>query len=216
MKLPLYNQDSEQKGSVELPDILFGAKMNRDLLYQVVTSQMSNTRQVVAHTKGRGEVRGGGKKPWRQKGTGRARHGSIRSPIWKGGGVAFGPTKERNFKKKINKKMARQALAVILSSKINDKELIFVDAINFEDWKTKNMAGVINKLAGIFGGKMPSALIVTPQNASDTIVRVSKNIPNIDVMEAKDLNALQVISRKNVIVLKDAIEPIEKLLGRKQ
>ena len=103
MKTELYNQNAEVIGEAELPDRIFGVKMNPDLVHQVLVAQMANSRQVIAHTKGRGEVRGGGKKPWRQKGTGRARHASIRSPIWKGGGVAFGPTKERNFEKKRNK-----------------------------------------------------------------------------------------------------------------
>src|SRR5258708_25564753 len=97
MEFPVYNQEAQQIGTVELADGIFGLPLNQDLLYQVVTSQVANQRQVVAHTKGRGEVRGGGKKPWRQKGTGRARHGSIRSPIWRGGGVTHGPTKEANF-----------------------------------------------------------------------------------------------------------------------
>ena len=99
MEYPIYNQQAQQTGTVELSDSVFGLPMNRDLLYQVTTSQIANKRQVIAHAKGRSEVRGGGKKPWQQKGTGRARHGSIRSPIWKGGGVTHGPTKERNFEK---------------------------------------------------------------------------------------------------------------------
>src|SRR3989338_9588952 len=150
MNLPLYNQQAENIGKVELPDNVFGLPMNGDLLHQVVVSQMSNKRQNVAHTKERGEVRGGGKKPWRQKGTGRARHGSIRSPIWKGGGVTFGPRKERVFKKKINKKMARKALFLALSSKVKDKEMIVIDGIAFNSWKTKEMAVVVNKISEFF------------------------------------------------------------------
>src|SRR3990167_10958145 len=140
MELPLYNQNAEQVGAVNLADDVFGLPMNKDLLYQVTTSQMSNQRQVIAHAKGRGEVRGGGKKPWRQKGTGRARHGSIRSPIWKGGGATFGPTKEVNFKKKVSKKMASKALFVALSSKARDKQLLVVDGIKLQNPKTKEMA----------------------------------------------------------------------------
>src|SRR3989304_3678493 len=110
MQIKLYNQSGEVIGDFDLPERIFGVAVNADLVKRAVDTQMSNARQVIAHTKGRGEVRGGGRKPWKQKGTGRARHASIRSPIWKGGGVTFGPTKERNFKKKIRKKMARRAL----------------------------------------------------------------------------------------------------------
>jgi len=153
MNYPLYNQNADKVGSVSLPDKVFGLPMNEDLLQQVVISQMSNKRQNIAHTKERGDVRGGGKKPWKQKGTGRARHGSIRSPIWKGGGVTFGPRNDKNFKKKINKKMAHKALLVALSSKVKDKELIIIDGLNFDNWKTKEMAGVINKISNLFLSK---------------------------------------------------------------
>ena len=136
MKTDLYNQAGEIINQVELPDQVFGLKINSDLLYQAVMAQLGNSRQVLAHTKGRSEVRGGGKKPWRQKGTGRARHGSIRSPIWKGGGVTFGPTKERNFSKTINKKMKRKALFMALSSKVTDQQLMVFDHLSIEKPKT--------------------------------------------------------------------------------
>lgn len=208
MEINLYNQRAESVGKVSLPDAIFAVPMNKDLLYQVVTSQIANKRQTVAHTKDRSEVSGGGKKPWRQKGTGRARHGSIRSPIWKGGGTTFGPRKERNFKKKINRKMAQKALFVALSSKVHDKEMIVVDDINFENWKTKEMAKVMAGLRQILS--RGSYLVVTPKEGIKTIGRVSKNLPNVDVMEAKDLNALSVVGRKNIILLKNALEVIEK------
>lgn len=210
MDYPLYNQQAEKVGKVSLADNVFGVPMNKDLLYQVVTSQMGNKRQVTAHTKDRGEVRGGGKKPWKQKGTGRARHGSIRSPIWKGGGVTFGPRKERIFKKKINKKMARKALFVVLSSKVKDKELTVLDSVKLENWKTKEMAGVINKISELFPVKHGSLLLVTPGKLTDTVERVARNIPKVDVMEAKNLNALDVAARKNLLVMKDALELIQK------
>lgn len=206
MNYPLYNQQAENIGKVELPDNVFGLPMNGDLLHQVVVSQMSNKRQNIAHTKERGDVRGGGKKPWKQKGTGRARHGSIRSPIWKGGGTTFGPRNERNFKKKINKKMARKALLVALSSKARDKELIILDGLNFDNWKTKEMAGVINKISNLFPSKQGSLLLVIDKKMGDTVVRVTRNLPKVDVMEAKDLNALDVIGRKNLLILKEAVE----------
>ena len=214
LEVSLYNQQAEKIGEVELPDAVFNVSMNRDLLYQVVTSQMANKRQNIAHIKERGEVRGGGKKPWRQKGTGRARHGSIRSPIWKGGGVTFGPRSERVFKKKINKKMARKALMVALSSKVKDKELAVIDSIKLDDWKTKEMAKVINELVGVFPTKYGSILLVIPEKLNDTVERAARNLPRVDIMEAKNLNALDVIARKNLLMTKDAVEVVKKTIVR--
>ncbi|MDP3792805.1 MAG: 50S ribosomal protein L4 [bacterium] len=211
MEVNLYNQQAENVGKVNLPDVVFDVPMNKDLLYQVVTSQIANKRQPLAHTKDRSEVRGGGKKPWKQKGTGRARHGSIRSPIWRGGGVTFGPRKERNFKKKINKNMARKALFVALSSKVKDKEFVVIDSVNLSNWKTKEMAGVIKNINQLFPVKYGSLLLVIPSKLSDTVERVAKNLPRVDVMEARNLNALDVMARKNVLVMKDAVNTIGNL-----
>jgi|SRR3989338_1792435 len=210
MEVNLYNQNSDKIGKVSLPDKVFAVVMNRDLLHQVVVSQMSNRRQNIAHTKDRGEVRGGGKKPWKQKGTGRARHGSIRSPIWKGGGAAFGPRSERDFSKKINKKMARKALFTALSSKIRDRELIIIDNLSLNDWKTKEMSKVVGKISSLFSSKNGSLLVITDKKLSDTVERVTRNLPKVDVMEAKNLNALDVIARMNLILLQNSIEVIEK------
>ncbi len=210
MDFPLYNQRAEKTGKVSLSDKVFGLPMNKDLLYQTVTSQIANKRQVSAHSKDRGEVRGGGKKPWRQKGTGNARHGSIRSPIWKGGGVTFGPRNDKIFKKGINKKMARKALFVALSSKVKDKELVVMDEVKLENWKTKEMASVVNKLSELFSAKHGSLLFVTDKKLGDTVERVARNLPKVDVMEARNLNALDVIARKNLILLKDSVGVIEK------
>ena len=210
MNYPLYNQKGEEAGKVNLPEKVFGLKENKDLVYQVATSQMSNRRNVIAHAKTRSEVRGGGKKPWRQKGTGRARHGSIRSPIWKGGGVTFGPTKDRNFKKKINRKMANKAMLVSLSSKAKDNHILILDSINLEKGKTKEMASIyknINKL--LIDSRPGSTLIVLP--AQDNKVRLSaRNLSNIKTIEARNLNLLDILGHKNLILLKDSIEVIEK------
>jgi large subunit ribosomal protein L4 len=211
MEYPLYNQNAENMGKVDLPDNVFGLDMNPDLIHQVIVSQMANKRQVIAHVKDRSEVRGGGIKPHRQKGTGRARAGSIRSPIWIGGGVTFGPTKKRVFKRKLNKKMARKALFMTLSSKIDDKELVVVDDIKFDNWKTKEMALFIKNASKLFGDKGSGRLLViTPGNERDTIKRVINNIPKTDVLEARNLNALSIVARKNILILKDAIKVIEK------
>ncbi len=218
MEYPLYNQKAENIGKIDLPDTIFNLKMNNDLVHQVVTSQRSNKRQVIAHAKGRGEVRGGGKKPWKQKGTGRARHASIRSPIWKGGGATFGPTKERNFKKKINKKMARKALFMALSSKVKDKQLFVLDNIRLENPKTKEMAIILKNLSSLMGlpaqlGKKPSTLLILP-SIEDNVKRSSKNLPNFSAVEARNLNPLEVLSYKYLILVKDSVEALNKTFNK--
>ena len=213
MKTELYNQNAEVIGEAELPDRIFGVKMNPDLVHQVLVAQMANSRQVIAHTKGRGEVRGGGKKPWRQKGTGRARHASIRSPIWKGGGVAFGPTKERNFEKKINKKTKRKALFMVLSSKVQDKELMLLNDLKFSVPKTKEALGVINGLSSMMTGykntkkKRDSVLFVMPEK-DKMILQAMNNLPFIETTDAKSLNVKDLLEKKYLILFKDAVPVI--------
>ncbi|MDO9399263.1 MAG: 50S ribosomal protein L4 [bacterium] len=146
----VYNQEAELVGAVDLADKIFNVKTNQALIHQAVVAQMANARKVLAHTKGRGEVRGGGKKPWKQKGTGRARHGSSRSPIWKGGGVTFGPTNERNFKKDINKKMKQKAIFMALSDKVANVKLIILDKLETSEYKTK----VFNQILSNFETKV--------------------------------------------------------------
>ena len=211
MDYPIYNKKAENVGKVELPDNVFNLKMNSDLLHQVVTSKMSIQRQVFAHAKGRAVVRGGGKKPWRQKGTGRARHGSIRSPIWKGGGVTFGPTKERNFKKKINIKMARKAMFVALSSKVNDNQLLILDNMEMDKIKTKEIASMYKK---VMQGKTGKTLFVTP--VSDNKIKLSaRNLQGITTIEARNLNALNILSHKNLLLLKDSIMVLSEMANKK-
>jgi large subunit ribosomal protein L4 len=174
-----------------------------------VVAQLANSRQVIAHTKGRSEVRGGGRKPWRQKGTGRARHGSIRSPIWRGGGVTFGPTKERVFKKKINKKMKRKALFMVLTSKIKDDELILLDKLEIKEPKTKPMAKMMEN---ILKKKQKSVLVVIPKK-DENIARANKNIPYTKTIWADSLNVLDLLSFKYLLMPKEAIKVIEKTYG---
>lgn len=212
MEINLYNQKAENIGKVDLPDTIFNLKMNEDLVHQVVTSQRSNKRQVIAHAKGRGEVRGGGKKPWKQKGTGRARHASIRSPIWKGGGVTFGPTKERNFKKKINKKMTRKALFMVLSSKVKDNQLFVLDNIMLENPKTKEMAVIMKNLSSLMG-KKPTTLLILP-TMQDNVKRSSKNLPNFSAVEARNLNPLEILSYKYLVLLKDSVDSLNKTFNK--
>src|SRR3989344_1341683 len=146
MKVDVYNEKGEVTGSTVLPKEIFQVPMNADLVHQVFISHTANQRQNSAHTKNRSEVRGGGRKPWRQKGTGRARHGSIRSPLWKGGGVTFGPRNEKNWQKDIPKKMKKKALFMVLSEKVKNNLLVILDALEIQSQKTKEMAKIINKL----------------------------------------------------------------------
>jgi len=204
MLVKTYDTNGKEVGQTRLPSEIFDVKINSDLIHQVVTSQMANKRTVIAHTKDRAQVRGGGKKPWRQKGTGRARHGSRRSPLWKGGGVTFGPTKVRNFEKKINKKMRRKAILMVLSAKVKNDLLLILEKLSLEKPKTKLMAGILEKLP--FKG---SALIVLPQLEKD-IVRSARNIKDVATVEARNLNALDLLSFKYLIMPKDSIKVIKE------
>lgn len=212
MELTLYNQNAEEKGTVELNNSVFGLPMNKDLLYQVVTSMIANKRQIIAHAKGRGEVRGGGKKPWQQKGTGRARHGSIRSPIWKGGGVTHGPTKERNFKKSLNKKMVAAALRVALSAKAKDQQIVIVDSFNISAPKTKELNGMLKNFSKVTK-KLGSILFVIPDGNND-LYKAARNISYLTTIEAKNLNPLSVTASKYVFLPQSALETIQNRLSK--
>ncbi len=179
--------------------------MNSDLVHQVVISQMANRRQVIAHTKDRSEKRGGGRKPWRQKGTGRARVGSIRSPIWRGGGVTFGPRNERVFKKTIPRKMRRKALLMVLSAKAKEKMLIVLDELKLDKAKTKPMAGILEKLP-VQGKSCLIALPIIDKN----IILSAKNIPKIETIQAKDLNPLDLLNFKYLLIPKESIKVIKE------
>ncbi len=205
MKINVYNQEGKEVGNTLLPKEIFEVKINPNLVHQVVISQMANRRQVLANTKTRGEVRGGGRKPWRQKGTGRARHGSRRSPIWRGGGITFGPRKDRVFKKKINKKMKRQVLFMVLSGKVKNNMLVVLEDLKVEKPKTKLMVAILKKLPS----KEQSALIVLPK-MDKSLITASRNIPNIKTIQAKDLNALDLLSLKYLIMPKEAIKLIKE------
>jgi large subunit ribosomal protein L4 len=204
MKIAVYNQEGKEVGSVLLPKEIFEVKVNPDLVHQVVVSQMANRRQVLAQAKDRSEVRGGGRKPWRQKGTGRARVGSRRSPLWKGGGVTFGPTRARVFKKKINKKMKRKALLMVLSAKVKNNLLLILDKLSLTEVKTKLMAKILKRLP-IKG----SFLIVLPKLDKD-IVRATKNLAEVRTIEARNLNALDSLSSKYLIIPKESIKIIKE------
>lgn len=205
MFVKTYDQTGKEVGKTRLPAELFEVKMNPDLVHQVAVAQAANRRRKIAHTKDRSEVRGGGVKPWRQKGTGRARHGSIRSPLWKGGGVTFGPRKERNFKQKINKKMRRKALYMVLSAKAKDGKVILLEDLKLDQPKTKLMMLVLGKLPP--GGA--SSMLVLPSYNQD-LIRAVRNIPKVQPVQAKDLNALDVLSYKYLLMPKESVKVIKE------
>jgi len=205
MLVNTYNQKGEKIGQTRLPSEIFDVKVNPDLVHQVVVSQLANRRRVIAATKGRGEVRGGGRKPWRQKGTGRARHGSIRSPLWRGGGVTFGPRKERVFKKRIPKKMRRKALLMALSGKVKNNFLILLDKLKIEKPKTKLMAEILKKLPC----KENSTLIALPEYDRNVILAAG-NLPQVDTLWARNLNALDLLIFKYLVMPKESIKVIKE------
>jgi large subunit ribosomal protein L4 len=222
MDTKIFSQDGKESGSISLPESVFGVAWNADLMHEVVVSMQSNARAGTAHTKDRGEVRGGGKKPWKQKGTGRARHGSSRSPIWAGGGVAHGPTKDKDYSKKINRSAKAKALAISLSKKLEDGEMVFVDALSFSAPKAadaKNMVKALAKganIASLATKRVNAALIVLPKR--DENVELSfRNFGNFEVAAVKDINPIDLLTYKYVVVAdpKTTIEALEARVGRK-
>lgn len=215
MKVKLYNQSAEEVGSIELSDAIFNVPLNHDLVHQAVVIQFANSRKILAHTKGRGVVRGGGKKPWRQKGTGRARHGSIRSPIWKGGGVTHGPLKEKIYSKKINKKAKQKALFMALSSKARDGQLAVLESIFLSEIKTKKMKEIFDKISINLAGhkkdkkKQDSILLVQP-DSNKNLVRAARNLSFVETIRADSLNVIDILENKYLVLLKDSVPIIEK------
>lgn len=215
MKYPVYNQTGEKVGEALLPKEIFEVKLNSDLLHQVVTSQAANQRQGNAHTKTRGEVRGGGKKPWRQKGTGRARVSSIRSPLWRGGGTVFGPRNEKNYDRKINKKMGRLALFMALSGKARDGELVVLDSFKLIEAKTKPAVQILDNLKSKIEGLKRGRILFVLANPDPVIIRATGNIAGFETDQARNLNALQVLSCKNLFLTKDVIPVLKKTFLKK-
>ncbi len=205
MEAQVYNQKGKSVGTIALPESIFGVKFNADLVHQVVTAMQANARTPVAHTKSRGEVRGGGKKPWKQKGTGRARHGSSRSPIWVGGGVAHGPRNEKSYTQKINKKMKAKALYSVLSEKMRRGQILFVEELALSNIKTKDAASVLSALQKVSGfeklgstKKVNTYLTVPAKN--EVVKKSFANIPSIFVDEVRNMNPVDILSHKFVII----------------
>jgi large subunit ribosomal protein L4 len=214
----IYNQKGTSAGTIDLPLKVFAAKWRADLVHQVVEGMRSNKRAGTADTKDRGEVRGGGKKPWKQKGTGRARHGSTRSPIWVGGGVTHGPLSDKNYKRKVSKKMRAQALFSVLSKKLKDNEIIFVDSLSISDIKTKTAVEVVKNLAKASGMKTLASSkkprVLTALFARDPKTEKSfRNIPTLELVFLKNLNPMDVLNYKYLLI-ENPVEAVKFLESR--
>jgi len=208
MESIIYNVQGKKSGTLELPEHVFGVAWNNALMHQVVTAMQANARTPVAHTKDRGDVSGGGKKPWRQKGTGRARHGSTRSPIWKGGGVTHGPRNEKDYSQKIPKKMRAKALFMALSRKFKDGEVIFVDHFGFDEPKTAAAVKALAALSKVDGfarlsgptAKRRNMAMVAIAEPSETTIKSFRNIGSAFVSAVRDMNPVSVLKYKYLIL----------------
>lgn len=204
LKSPVYDQNNQQVGEIDLPENIFGVDWNADLVHQVYLWQRAASRRPLAHTKDRGEVRGGGRKPWRQKHTGRARHGSIRSPLWIGGGVVFGPTKEKKFAKKINFKMKVKALLTLLSKKFKDQKIKILTTMVLTEPKTKKAAEFLKKF---FLKSQPNVLCVIAQD-NQNFLRASRNLPKVKTIKTDNLNLIDCLKYQYIFFEQKAINEL--------
>jgi large subunit ribosomal protein L4 len=201
MEAKVYNQKGEEKGTVKLPEKIFGLPWNADLVHQVTFSMLATKRKGTAHTKNRGEVSGGGKKPWRQKGTGRARHGSTRSPIWVHGGITFGPRRDKNY----NKKAKTKALHTILSRKLNEKEILFIDSLTITQPKSKLAKEALISLSNIPGfegikTKKRNSALIALEDRKGAVLKSFRNFGNVSVEEIRNINPLDLLQYKYLVI----------------
>ena len=203
-KIDVYSIEGKKVSDVELKEEVFGIEPNETIVHSVLVNYMANQRQGTQSTKTRAEVSGGGKKPWRQKGTGRARQGSIRAPHWVGGGIALGP-KPRSYKYRVNKKERRLAIRSVLSSKVLEKELVVVDKIDFKEIKTKNMVNALNKLK--VEGK---TLIVLPEK-NENVQKSARNIEGVKTSLVNTINVYDLLKYKNLVLTLDTVKKIEEV-----
>lgn len=209
LKAKVYNMNGEVVGEEELDSALFEVEAKEGLIHQAVVAQMANRRQVLAHTKDRGEVSGGGIKPWKQKGTGRARQGSIRSPLWVGGGVVFGPRNDRNFHQKINKKMKRKALLMCLSDRAKEEKIIVLDKLELENFKTKKFLEILNKLPN----KEKKTLLVLVDN-DKKIIKSAANLSYVKTLESVNLNVVDVLDNEYLMLPAATLKAVQEKLKK--
>lgn len=211
MKITVYDQKGKKVEEISISEKIFGIEVSKDLLHQAIRSYMANRRQGNAHTKDRSEARGGGRKPWRQKGTGRARHGSIRSPLWTGGGTTFGPRNEKKYDLKFPKKMRRKALLTAISAKRDEKTVFILDKIELKEGKTKELRDTVKLMRDEIKGLADGNILLVIDKVDEKVIRAGNNLPEVDVWQAHTINALEVSKRKYLILTKDSLKKIEEL-----
>ncbi len=200
----VYNMEGQEVGRIDLNDAVFGVAVNEHLLHMAVVQQLANNRQGTQKAKTRSEVSGGGKKPWRQKGTGHARQGSIRAPQWKGGGVVFAPT-PRDYSFKMNRKEKQAAVRSALSDRVANNQLIVVDELKFDEIKTRDFAKVMNNL------KAEGKTLVMTAEKNENMVLSARNIPAVKTTDANQINAYDILNARTVVLTKDAVAKIEEV-----
>ncbi|MEY9864718.1 50S ribosomal protein L4 [Peribacillus sp. RS7] len=205
-KVTLFNQTGSQVGDIELNEAIFGIEPNNHVLFEAIIMQRASLRQGTHKVKNRSEVAGGGRKPWKQKGTGRARQGSIRSPQWRGGGVVFGPT-PRSYAYKLPKKVRRLAIKSALSAKALEENILVLESLSFEAPKTKEFVAVLNNLS------IDTKTLIVTDGLDEKVALSARNIPGVTVVEAVGLNVLDVVSHNKLILTKSAVEKVEEVLA---
>lgn len=208
MTADLYNLKNEKMGEVDIPEMVFGVSWKPALVQQAVNAQLANKRRPWAHAKDRSEVRGGGRKPWRQKGTGRARHGSTRSPLWRGGGKAHGPNKERDYSQKINKKMKRLALFSALSKKLKDGEIKFFSTLEIESSKTSVLARTLKHLLPLKKNSKKYDVLLIPDIENKNLFRAAANLPKTAALHPGSLNVYDILRYKNIFIDQKTVSAI--------
>ncbi len=203
-KIKVYNLEGKEIEEISVSDSVFGLPKNDDLVHQIVVAMDANKRQILADTKTRGERAGSGIKPWKQKGTGRARVGSRRTPLWKKGGVVFGPSNDRNYKQKINKKMNQKAIATVLSGKLKDKEIFVVDKLSFSQKKTKEVAKMLINL------KIKGRTLMAFSNEEKELRPISRNLAKVENILTPQLNVLEMLRNKNLFMSKESLMFLEE------
>jgi len=206
MKIKVYNQSAETVKDLELSAKIFGVKPSNELLHQAVVASQANARQVLAHTKDRSEVSGGGKKPWKQKGTGRARVGSSRSPLWIGGGVTFGPTKNRNFKQKINQKMKQKAMFMALSDKVASQALVVLDSLEFKEYKTKQFNQILNALEKKVLNNDRRDILIINDLKNEKAQYSGRNLAGVKIINLENINLLDILNYKNLLLTEAGVK----------
>lgn len=210
MNIPVYNQNGEKTETLEISNAVFAVEPKSEVIYQATVAQRANARVAIAHTKNRGDVRGGGKKPWKQKGTGNARQGSIRAPQWRGGGIVFGPRSDRNYSQKVNKKMRRAAILMALSDKASLEHIFVLQSLEMSEPKTKSVAKIIAKLP-LKKGKTMLALSAKDKN----IGKLAKNLPKIMPIWVGSLNVVDLLYNTNLVTTVEGIKEMEKVYQQK-